>query len=145
MENMLVETYLQIIQDNQLEQLEEGYYGGMGQVIIKLTQGQATVAGIAAAAAILYMTVKAANFLATSKECRNYKQGSPPWRVCEKKVIVANKKRQIAAINSKANLCNNSKDPAKCKAKLKEKITKLQMEVREQEKRIKELQAQITK
>jgi len=142
MENQLVEDYLQIIQE---DYLEEGVHSAFGQTIIKLTSGQVAVGSLVAAAAIIYLGVKAGLYLLTSKECRNYKSGSPPWKVCEKRVIVANKKRQIAAINSKASLCNNSKNPAKCKAKLKEKITQLQVEIKEQEKRIKELQAQITK
>lgn len=129
MENKVVESYLRKLQEDFVEQVDVG----------------ATMGGAALGIAIVLAVSKSIKYIATSKVCRNYKHGSPPWEICEKKVKIGNCKKQIAAINAKANLCNKSRQPEKCKAKLKEKVTKLQRQIKEQETRIKQLQPQVTK
>lgn len=119
---------------------EVSSYSSFGQVIIKLSQGEANIAGIAAAAAIVYAAVKLQMKIATSKECKNYKFGSPQWKVCEQKVRIMKNKKQVDFIKSKINLCNNSKDPNKCKGKLQEKIKKLEFEIKQRQTKIKDLQ-----
>lgn len=135
--------------DNYLEQIqnvdESSMYQAFGSTVIKLSKGETTVAGIAAAAAIIYMSVKAMKFLATSKECRNYKQGTPQWKICENKVLNENDNRKIKALSDKANLCNNSKNPADCKSKIQEKINSIKLKVNKRLNIIKDLQRKVTK
>lgn len=90
----------------------------MGGVVARLSQGEATVAGLTAAAAIIYMATKAFSFAASYPECRKY-SAIGMKKKCN--WIIAHRKR-LDVLKTKITLCNNSKDPAKCQTKVKAKI-----------------------
>lgn len=128
--------------DSDLENIEEiniGQEGIFGNVLIRLSKGEATVAGLAAAAAIIWFGAKIVLKLSQSNRCRAMKPGSTPGRICENEVIIATEKRRIDILKSKMHLCRNSKDRQKCEGKVKEKIVKSEAKIKAKLARIKEL------
>jgi hypothetical protein len=102
---------------------------GFGRVIVTLTQGEVSVAGVLAATAIAWWAIKAAKNISTAKECKDYKTGTPGYKKCHVMVKIKKLEAQISAINAKSGLCAKSKDPAKCKAKLEGKIAKIKANI----------------
>lgn len=131
MKNKVVESYLQKLQKDYLEQVDVG----------------AAIGGAALGIALVLAISKSVKYIATtlviSRACKRYKTGSPGWKICENKVKNTYDKKKIVALNSKVSLCNKSKQPEKCKVKLKEKINKLQANIKKREVQIKQLQTQM--
>ena len=121
--------------DKKLENLEElsiGQEQFFGNVLIRLTKGEA-------ATAIAWFAAKGMLKILQSKRCRSMKPGSTPARICENEDIIAGEKRRIAILKSKMHLCKNSKDKSKCEGKVKEKIVKSEAKIKGRVARIKEL------
>jgi len=128
--------------DYYLENLQEiniSHEPFFGNVLLRLTKGEATVAGIVAAAAILWFGAKIVLKLSQSNRCRAMKPGSTPGKICENEVIIAAEKKRIDILKSKMHLCKNSKDRQKCEGKVKEKIVKSEAKIKGKMARIKEL------
>lgn len=135
-----------VTQEN--EQLNEISVGqGFGQVVIKLTQGEATVAGTVAAAAIIYMasTLIAKGIVSTivNKKCRVYKLGSPQYKKCINTLKIEKLVKTNTLLKNKISLCKNSKDPQLCKRKVEERIRKNGFKMDKIKYRIKELESMI--
>lgn len=132
--------------DKKLEDIQEISIGtGMGilgNVYITLTKGEATVAGLAAATAIIWYASKVVIKLKQSKRCRVMKAGSTEARICENEVMIAAEKGRIDVLKSKMHLCKNSKDQGKCQGKVKEKIVKSEAKIKAKVARIKDLKQQ---
>jgi len=116
------------------EKLNEiGMSGAFGKTIITLSKGESQIAAGVAAAALIYLAIKASKKLADSTdpaECKQYKSGSEARKKCLRMYKANNVKRQIQMIKSKMSLCNNSRNPEKCKFKLKNKIRSLEVKVK---------------
>jgi len=130
----IIDDYLDTIQLSEINVGSE-----FGSVFLRLTNNEVAVAGIAAAAAIIWFATKAAIKLSQSKRCKSMKHGSTVARICENEVMIMKEKKRIEILKSKIHLCKNSKDRAKCEQKVKEKIIKAEAKIKEKEARIKDL------
>jgi len=110
---------------------EIGMHQGFGGTYMRLSQGEAEIASIAAALAIGYMAFKLAAKITTKKECKDFKYGSQPWIECQRRVKIKKLQTQIDFMKSKSKLCDNTKKPDKCRKKLKEKMNKLTLKIKE--------------
>lgn len=138
MENKLVEDYLQVIQEDYLEEVDIVTVGRT--TLVKLSRGETAIGALAVYAAIIYLTVKAVLYLSTDKLCRKYKSGTKEWNICGKQVDIKKKQKQIAVMKSRSSLCNQSKNPEKCKEKVRKHIDKLNKKIKEAQIKIKELE-----
>ena len=114
-------------ENSKLSEIDVGQ--GFGNIIIRLSQGEATVAGALAAAAIIALSVKAIRRIRTAEECKDFRSGTPGYKKCHINVKIKKLQAQIAVINAKAGLCKKAKDPEKCNSKLKAKIAKLKAQI----------------
>jgi hypothetical protein len=112
---------------------------------ITLNPTDKAIGSIALAAAIIYGSYKAVEKLAIAmspKKCRQYKLGSPAYRICRNKVDIAKAEKQVSILRSKISLCSHARTKQKCESKIKEKIAKLEQKINEKKARIKELEPQ---
>lgn len=101
---------------------------GFGKTIIKLSSKEAQVAqsvgGVVAAAAIIWLAMKAVGKIRTKKECKNYKVNSAPWKLCQTTVKIKQKQLEIKMLKGKIGLCKHSKDPKICNERITKRLNK---------------------
>jgi hypothetical protein len=99
--------------------------GGIKQILINLSHGEAAVGALVAASAIIAfasaVAISAIKKMGVPPECKKY---SGDYR--KKCTSMVKLKKQISALKSKSILCKNSKDPKACTAKVQAKIKQLQ-------------------
>jgi len=83
------------------------------------------IGGAVLGAFIIANAAKGIRILLSSKECKDFRPGTPGHRKCELNVKIKNEQLKLKAIQSKMPLCAKSKDPVKCKAKVKTKIDEI--------------------
>jgi len=115
----------------------------LGQVIIRLSQGEATVGGVVAATAIIYSITKASWFLAKTKACRAYGLTTKQYSRCKKSIKRDKYKKAVATLNSKKSLCQNSKDPSKCFEKVEGKIRDFEHKIKKLDYEIDQINQQV--
>jgi hypothetical protein len=114
-----------VITEEEFSEISVGDAGPLG-VYMHLTQGDVTVGAAAAAAAIIYYVGKAVSRLSTTSECRKY-SSSADRKKCSR--IIKNRKK-LATFKSKIGLCQKTKKPEACAARVTEKISKIEMELK---------------
>jgi len=102
-----------------------------GNTIIALTKGEVTVAGAAAAAAIIWLAYKAARSAFSPSQCKDYKTGSALYKKCVIQGKITKEKSKLSVIMAKKGLCNKSKQPDKCSAKLVKKAAQINSKIQE--------------
>jgi hypothetical protein len=73
--------------------------------------------------------VQAASRISVSKECKDFRYGTPGHKKCEINVKIKKEQTKLAVIKSKGSLCKNSKDPEKCNAKLQQKVAQINAKI----------------
>ena len=116
---------------------------GLGQVLIRLSQGEASVAAIIAATAIIYSITRASWFLAKPKACRAYGLNTKQYTRCKKSVKRDKYKKAVATLNSKKSLCQNSKDPSKCSEKVEGKMREFDHKIKKLDYEIDQISQQV--
>lgn len=118
----------------------------LGGLTVRLSKGETNIAAGVVAAAVIYGVYKLGKGLAQKlqhKKCRQYKLNSPAQRKCNNEVEITIFEKQITILKSKMSLCSQSKDKAKCEAKIKKKILELQHKIKTKKARNKELESQV--
>jgi len=105
-----------------------GFAGGAtGMVDKNVAMGAAGLAAAAIAALVARTAYRAYKdkISKIGKQCASYKHGTPDRKKCEAKAKNAALQAQMAAMKSGMAKCAKSKDPAKCKASIQNKINGL--------------------
>ena len=113
---------------NEFELREISNVWGQGVYIPK---GQVALAGSALAAMIIWKVIKVAARVGDPKQCKDYKLGTPSYKLCLRKAKKEKLQKQIQMLKSKINLCNQAKkNPEKCKVKIQQKIIDLESKIK---------------
>jgi len=98
---------------------------------VRMKRGEALVAAGVGAGLIALMGFKIFKryMTKTGKACRDYTSGSLRYKACATNVKIEGRKNQLAYMNSKASMCKDTKDPAKCKTKLQKQIKKVKDDI----------------
>lgn len=112
---------------------------------LRMKRGEVLVAGTAAAAVLIGMSIKLYKqyLTKTGKYCRDYKTGSFRYKQCATDVKIIARNKQLALLNSKKNQCKDTKDPSKCKSKIDKHISKVKQQINKLEIQKKEYQSYI--
>jgi hypothetical protein len=118
-EEELREEFSGILTEEELSEIEVGT--AWNQIFMRLTKEEAVVGGALAAAAIIAFAVKAAARFTSNPECKKYSGGT--MKKCN---TIMKLKKKASAMNAKKTLCQKSKDPKSCTAKVNAKIQDIQ-------------------
>lgn len=146
--NQLIEIKTDQILNEKYNLSELDVESGWGHIFIKLSQGELTVGGIIAAMAIIYYVIQGTIAFDEKKNidkrCKKYKRKSVDRLICLKKVSKEKANYDIKNLEKRKNLCDNSKDPSKCKKKIDSKISELKDKLDRLDQEVKHLEKQKT-
>ena len=104
-----------------------GNIGAAGSIDTNVAHGAAALAAAAVAALVARTAYRVYKdkISKIGKQCASYKHGTPDRKKCEAKAKNAALQAQMAAMKSGMAKCAKSKDPAKCKANIQNKINSM--------------------
>jgi len=151
MSNQLLDEYLDTIQE-----FEIGYVGKYAArtaeyirslnkdpnqlSFLRMKRGEVLIAAGAASALLIALSFKLYKryLTKTGKVCRDYTTGSMKYKKCAIEVKIAGRQKQLGLLTNKSNQCKDTKEPVKCKSKIKKHIDNIKNKISDLETRKKE-------
>lgn len=108
----------------------------------RMKRGEVLIGATVAAAILIGMSIKLYKRYITKigKSCRDYTTGSYKYKICATEVRISGRKKQLALLTNKTSQCKDTKDPTKCKSKIKKNIDSVKDKIKKLEIRKKEYQ-----